>query len=97
MDFSAQLDNLKKRVDDTVAVARAAAEEDRGKLQKHIEKAEVDANLALKDTEQGAGEAADRVQSKWSQVKADAAAKMDDAKAKIDKRNKLMDADGARR
>jgi hypothetical protein len=95
MDFTTQLDTLKKRVDDTVAATKAAAQEDRAKLQQRIQKAEVDANLALKDTEQKAGAAADRAQSKWAQAKADAAAKRDDVKAKIDKRNQLMDAKGA--
>jgi len=95
VDFSAQLDNLKKRVDDTVATVKAAAQEDRKKLQQRIEKAEVDANLALKDTEQKAGETAARARGKWDQIRADASAKMDDAKAKIDKRNQQMDAAAA--
>lgn len=95
MDFTAQLDTLKKRVDDTVATVKAAAREDRAQLEQRIQKAEVDANLALKDTGQKAGAAADRAQSKWAQVKADAAAKRDDIKAKIDQRNQMMDADAA--
>jgi len=95
MDFTTQLDTLKKRVDDTVAAAKAAAQEDRAKLEQRIQKAEVDANLALKDTEQKAGAAAGRAQSKWVQAKADAAAKREDIKAKIAKRNQMMDANAA--
>ena len=95
MDFTAQLDTLKKRVDDTISATRSAAAEDRTKLEQRIQKAEVDANLALKDTEQKAGAAKDRAASKWAQAKVDAAAKMDDVKAKIAKRNQLMNADAA--
>jgi len=95
MDFSAQLDNLKQRVDDMVSTVQAAAREDRDQIKQRIEKAEVDANLALKDTEQKTTEAQDRAQSKWAQMKADAAAKMDDARTKIDQRNKLMDSEAA--
>jgi hypothetical protein len=95
MDFTAQLETLKKRVDDTVAAAKAAAAEDRTKLEQRIQKAEVDANLALKDTEQKADAAGKRAESKWAQAKADAAAKMDDVKTKIAKRNQLIDANAA--
>jgi hypothetical protein len=95
MDFSAQLDNLKKRVDDTVATVKAAAKEDRDQLEQRIQKAEVDANLALKDTKQKAGAAGAKAANKWDQAKADAAARMDDAKAKIAKRNQQMDAAAA--
>src|SRR5947207_2436229 len=75
MDFSAQLDTLRKRVDDTVATVKAAATENREQLKVRIDKAQVDANLALKDVEQKAGQAGDKAQSKWAPAKADAAAK----------------------
>ena len=70
MDFSAQLDNLQKRAADAAATARAAAAEDRAQLKQRIQKAQVDANLGLKDAKQKAGEVADRSHSKWAQMKA---------------------------
>jgi len=47
---------------------------------------------AVKDAKQQAGQAADRAQSKWAQMKADPAAKRDDVKARIDKRTRQLDA-----
>jgi len=95
MDFSAQLDNLQKRAADAAATARAAAAEDRAQLKQRIQKAQVDANLGLKDAKQKAGEVADRSHSKWAQMKADLQAKMDEVKAKIEKRHEQIDAASA--
>ena len=75
----------------------AAVTESREKLRQSIDQAQVDVNLALKDAGQQAGEAADRARSKWAQMKADAAAKMDDVKAKIDKCSEHIDAKAAAR
>jgi glycerol-3-phosphate dehydrogenase len=52
-------------------------------------------NLAVKDAKQQAGEAAASAHGKWAQMKADAAARMDDVKAKIDSRNRQLDAKAA--
>jgi hypothetical protein len=93
MDFSAQLDALKKRVDDTVTTVKAAATEDREQLKQRIDQAQVDADLALKDVEQKAGQAGGKAQSKWAQAKADAAVKMADIKAKAEQRQAQMDSD----
>jgi len=49
----------------------------------------------MEDAKQQAGEAADRAQSKWAQMKADAAARREDIKAKIDKRADERDAKAA--
>jgi len=95
MDFSAQLDNLQKRAADTAATVKAAAAEDRAQLKKRIQKAQVDTNLALKDTKQKAGEVADRSHTKWAQMKADLRMKMDEVKAKIEKRHDQIDAEAA--
>ncbi len=92
MDLASKLEHLRTRVDDTITTVRAAADENRQQIKQRIDKAQVDANLALKDTEQKAGQAASAAQSKWAQMKADAAAKMAEAKAKIDKRGDQIDA-----
>ena len=51
MDFATQLENLKKRVDDTVTQVKKAAAEDRTQLEARIDKAQLDADLALKDSQ----------------------------------------------
>jgi multidrug efflux pump subunit AcrA (membrane-fusion protein) len=95
MDFSSQLDALQKRVTEAQAEITAAATETRDQLKQRIDQAQVDVNLGLKDAKQQAGTAADDAQNKWAQMKADAAAKLDDVKAKIDKRTDQIDARAA--
>jgi hypothetical protein len=95
MDFSAKLENLKAKVNETVETARAAAAEDRDQLKQRVDKAQDDANQAMEGAKQQAGESADRAKSKWAQMKADAAAQREDMKAKIDKRADQLDAKGA--
>ena len=95
MDFSAQLDELQQRAAAAKAAAQAAATESREQLRQRIDQAQVDVNLAVKDAKQQAGEAAASARSRWAQMKADAAAKMDDVKAKIDKRADQLDARAA--
>jgi hypothetical protein len=92
VDFSAQLDNLERRAAETAATVKAAAAEDRAQLKQRIQKAQVDANLAVKDAKQKPGEVADRSHSKWAQMKADLQAKMDEVKAKFEKRQEHIDA-----
>ena len=60
MDFSAQLDDLQKRAAEAKASVQAAATESRDKLRQRIDQAQADANLAMKDAQQQAGEAAGR-------------------------------------
>jgi hypothetical protein len=50
-------------------------------------------NLAVKDARQQAGEAAASTRSKWAQMKADAAARIDDFQAKVDRRTAQLDAE----
>jgi hypothetical protein len=49
----------------------------------------------MQDTKQQADEAVDRAQSKWAQMKADAAARREDIQAKIEKRADQLDAKAA--
>jgi hypothetical protein len=95
MDFSAKLDELQAKVNETVATARAAAAENREQLKQRVDQAQSEANQAMENAKQQAGEAADRAQSKWAQMKADAEAKREDVKAKIDKRADQLDAKAA--
>jgi hypothetical protein len=95
MDYSAKLEDLKAKVDEVVASARAAAAEDHEQLKQRVDQAQAEANKAVADAKQRAGEAADRAESKWAQMKADAAARREDVKAKIDKRADQLDAKAA--
>jgi ElaB/YqjD/DUF883 family membrane-anchored ribosome-binding protein len=52
MDFSAKLENLKAKVDEVVASARAAAAEDRDQLKHRVDQAQDDANKAVADVKQ---------------------------------------------
>jgi hypothetical protein len=92
MDFSTQFQTLETRTAEALAAVRSAATESRDQLRARIDQAQVDLDLASKDSKQKAGEATDRAKSKWAQMKADATAKRDDVKAKIDKRNAQLDA-----
>ncbi|NMI02077.1 hypothetical protein [Pseudonocardia acidicola] len=92
MDFSAQLDALQNNVAEAKAAVETAATESRDQLRQRIDQAQVDVNLGVKDAEQHADAADAGARSKWNQMKADAAAKMDDIKAKIHERNAQLDA-----
>ena len=92
MDMSHHFENLGKNVDTSIAAIRAAGEEDQQALRQRIDKAQVDASLALKDTEQKAGKAAQDASNKWAQMQADASSKMAEVKAKIDQRGTEIDA-----
>jgi hypothetical protein len=95
MDFSAKLENLQAKVNETVETARAAAAENRDQLKQRVDKAEDNAKQAMQDAKQQAEQTADRAKSKWAQMKADAAAQREDMKAKINKRADQLDAKAA--
>jgi hypothetical protein len=52
MDFSAQLEKLQQRFNETVASIKAASVESRDQLKQRIDQAQVDANLAAMDAKQ---------------------------------------------
>jgi hypothetical protein len=95
MDFATQFEALEKRTADGLSAVKSAATESRAQLHQRIDQAQVDLDLAGKDVQQKASDTAERAQSKWAQMKADATAKMDDVKEKIERRNKQLDAKAA--
>jgi hypothetical protein len=95
VDFSAKFNGLQRRVADAKAAAQAAAAESRDQLKQRIHQAQDDLDVTVEDTEQQAGVAAAEARSKWAQMKADAAARREDIKAKIDKRTRELDAKAA--
>ena len=92
MDFSAKLDDLQQRAAQAKAAAQAAVSESHKQLRQRIDQAKVDVDLAAKDARQQVGEAAASARSKWAQMKADAAAKLDDFEARMDRRADQHDA-----
>jgi hypothetical protein len=97
MDFSTKLDDLQQRAADAKAAAQAAVSESREQLRQRIDQARVDVDLAAKDARQQVGEAAASARSTWAQMKADAAAKLEDFQAKMDRRADQHDAKVAAR
>jgi hypothetical protein len=92
MDLPTQFEGLEKRTSSGLAQVKAATTESRHQLEQRIDQAQVDLDLAGKDAKQKAGEATDQAHGKWARMKADASAKMEDVKAKVDKRNDQIDA-----
>jgi hypothetical protein len=78
MDFSARVDELQQRVTATKSAVQAAATESRDQLRQRIDQAQQDAKDAQQRAQQRTDQTADRARGKWAQMKADAAAKMDD-------------------
>jgi hypothetical protein len=64
MDYSAKFDDLQRRVADAKAAAQAAATESRDQLKQRIHQAQDDVEVAVEDTKQQAGVAADEARSK---------------------------------
>jgi hypothetical protein len=95
MDFSAKFDDLQQRVAEAKAAAQAATAESRDQLKQRIHQAQDDLDRDVEGTKQEASQAAADARSKWTQMKVDAAAHRDDIKAKIDKRNRQLDAKAA--
>jgi hypothetical protein len=95
MDLAAQFEALQKRTSEATSAVRAATTEPREQVWQRIDQAQVDVNVTLTDAKQQPGQAANRAPSKWAQMKADAAAKREDVKSKIDKRADRLDASTA--
>jgi hypothetical protein len=95
MDLAARFEALQKRTSEASSAVRAASTEPRARVWERVEQAQVDVNAALRDTKQAADQAGNRTPSKWAQMKADAAAKAEDIKTKIDRRADHLDASTA--
>jgi hypothetical protein len=92
MNYSERLDELQQHVTVTKTAVQAAAAESREQIEKRIGQAQAGLDQTAKETQPPIEPQADSARAKWAQIRADAAAKMEDAKAKIDKRNRQMDA-----
>ena len=97
MDFSTQLDDLQQRATQAKTLAQAAVSESGDQLRWRIGQAKVDVDQKATDARQDAHAAADDARSKWAELKADTAAKLDAFDAKMDRRADQLDANVAAR
>ena len=91
-DFSTRLDDLQQRVASARSAVKAAAAESDAQLRQRIDRAQADLNQSVENTRHQVSQAADSAREKWTRLRADAAAKMDDVKENIDKRHRQVDA-----
>ena len=91
MDYSSRLTALQEQVTNATSSVQAAGRESRAQLKKRIDQAGTSGNQAPSGTQRPA----DASSSKWDQMRADAAGKRKEIKARIDKRNQKMDANMA--
>ena len=90
MDFSAQFQDLQARVAAAATTVEQAATESRAQLKQQIDQG--GRGAGKEGGKEQVGEAADRAQSKWTQLKSDVSAKMDELKTRADKRSDQLDA-----
>ena len=95
MDFSAKLENLQAKVNETVETARAAAARTATNSSSASIRHRTTRIRPWRTPSNKQSETADRAKSKWAQMKADAAAQREDIKAKINKRTDQLDAKAA--
>jgi hypothetical protein len=91
MDYSTRLDGLQQQVDAAKSTVQAAATESDDQRRKRIDQAQVAADTGAKEAQRAPAGSS----SKWDQMRADAADKMSDIKARMKKRDREMDADAA--
>jgi exonuclease VII large subunit len=95
MNYTEQLEELQQRVDGAVEEVREAAVEDHEQLAARIDKNQQDLQSVVHKGQQRLDQAADQVESKWVQVKADASVKVADLKARMEQRRRERDAEAA--
>ena len=95
MNYTEQLEELQQRVDDALVEVQRAAVEDHEQLAARIDKNQHDLQSVVQNGQQRLDHAADQIESKWAQVKADASVKVADLKAKMEQRRKERDAEAA--
>ena len=91
-DFYTRLDDLQQRVATARSAVQAAAAETDAQLKQRIDLAQADLDQTVENARQEVSRAADSAGAKWAQLRADAAAKVSDAKANVEKRTRQADA-----
>jgi hypothetical protein len=94
-DFYNRLDALQRRVASTMTAVHAAAAESDAQLKQRIDRAQAELDKSVEDTRRQLTQASVSVRATWAELKAEAAARMRDVKANIDKRMLQLDTKGA--
>lgn len=97
MDLSANLDDLQQRAAAAKAAAQAAGSESRAQLRQRIDQARVDLDLAAMDARERVDTAAAGARGTWARLKADAAVRLAEVEAAMDRRADQRDAKRAAR
>jgi exonuclease VII large subunit len=95
VNYTEQLEELQQRVDDALVEVQRAAVEDHEQLAARIDKNQQDLQSVVQKGQQRLDHAADQIESKWAQVKADASVKVADLKAKMEQRRRERNAETA--
>jgi hypothetical protein len=95
MDFNKQLDDLEHRVEQLKASVAAAGEENHEQLKQRIDQAQADTDRALAEAKQETSAAADKARTSWEQTRSGAKVRLDEFKAKAQRRADQVDADFA--
>ena len=91
-NYSTRLDDLQQRVATVTSAVQTAASESDTQLKERIDLAQADLDRSVENARQEASQAADSARARWAQLRADAAVKVSDVKANIDKRTRHVDA-----
>jgi hypothetical protein len=91
MDVSDQVDALQKRAADLKNSFDAARHETNEQVKARIGQAKEDIAARERDVKEKAGQTADRTQSEWKSLKADAASKMQNLHDRIDRKRDQHD------
>ena len=97
VDLSEQVDALQKRASDLKSSADQAQRETNEQVNARIKDAKADIAARQSDVREKAGQAADRAQSQWQAMKADAAAKTQDLQNRIGRKRNERDIKKAER
>ena len=91
-NYSTRLDDLQQRVATVTSAVQTAASESDAQLKERIDLAQADLDRSVENARQEVSQAADSARARWAQLRADAAVKVSDVKANIDKRTRHVDA-----
>jgi hypothetical protein len=94
-NFYNRLDALQQHVASTATAVHAAAAESDAQLKQRIDQVQGDLDKSVEDTRRQLSQASGSVRATWAELKAEAAVRMRDVKANLDRRTLQLDAKGA--
>jgi len=91
-DFYTRLDALQQRVATARSAVQAAGAETDAQVRQRIDEAQANLDQSAENARQQVSQATDSARATWARLKADAASKMSDVKANVDRRTRQADA-----